>query len=225
MFVDNVAQMQKWSSLTTSNWREVSVYGDDGLPLSVGASIDDAEVQTEVPGCSLDEDVIGPGPRSRWLLHVIPVLSPAPLLQTFPMHVELARFKVDPQVLNFLGVDVCLDELLYTFFQVHEVGDCHPSALEEEHHWVPPALLDNSVRETAPVPKCGFIQLQTFTSFVDCHGENFCICSTCTPLQIADNHSSHAFNSRFLILTTVCQMRRFTATALSERRGCWRGWN
>ena len=157
VLIDYVPQVQKWSPLATSNWREVSISGGDSLPLSVGASIDDAEVHVEVPGCCLDEDVVGPGSQSLWPLHIFPIITPAPLLQTFPMHIELAHIKVDPKVLYFLGVDVCLDELGYTFFQVHEVRDCHSSALEEELHWAPPALLDNGMRETAPVPKCGFI--------------------------------------------------------------------
>ena len=115
MFIYNVAKVQKWSSFTASNWREVSLSGGDNLPLSVGASIDDAQVQVEVPGCSLDEDGVGPGSRSRWPLHVLPILSPAPLLQTFPMHVELAHIKIGPEVFDLLGIDVCLDKLCYVF--------------------------------------------------------------------------------------------------------------
>ena len=64
VLVYNVAEVQKWSSLTTSSRREVAICGGDNPAISVGASINDAEVQVKAPGCCLDKDVVGPGPQS-----------------------------------------------------------------------------------------------------------------------------------------------------------------
>ena len=94
---------------------------------------------------------------------------------------------------------------------MHEVVDRHASALEEELDRAPPALLDDGVREAAPVPNCGFIQFHILTSFLDCHDEKLFIRFTGTPPHVANDFSFHSFYTRFLVLiiTAVCQVGSF----------------